>query len=280
MIVRHQKFSDFNKPILECINFFKNKVSRGLRLILTRGDSYADRAEWSKATGGRDWCGCACCANRDRRNHRNKDSEVGQGSIRESGREGSRRETIARGADGNCQEGSRREVEVMATARAVANFFIKKSVQDKIPIDQLKLQKLVFYAYAWHIAHEKGELFPEDIFAWPHGPVVRELWYEFNSFGRNNIDKLASEIDWLCDPPVVYVPEITEKDEYLYKFLGNVWNVYKNASGIALSNLTHGPEEPWTIIREANKHIERPLIPPSLIEKKFKEKLAKAAQAN
>jgi uncharacterized phage-associated protein len=168
----------------------------------------------------------------------------------------------------------------MVSARSVANFFIEKSIVENKPVDQLKLQKLVFYSFAWHIAHDRGELFDEDIYAWPHGPVVRELWEEFKHFWRLPINKLASETDWLSDPPKVVAPIVDETNVYEYRLLNNVWERYKSVSGITMSNMTHGPDEPWTIIRNQYPNIERPKIPSDLIKKKFKEKLKNSTPAN
>lgn len=40
----------------------------------------------------------------------------------------------------------------------------------------MKLQKLVYYAQAWHLAWDGEELYEEPIEAWANGPVVRELY--------------------------------------------------------------------------------------------------------
>ena len=40
----------------------------------------------------------------------------------------------------------------------------------------MKLQKLVYYCQAWHLAWEGRALFPEAIQAWASGPVCPELY--------------------------------------------------------------------------------------------------------
>ncbi|MDT3440658.1 MULTISPECIES: Panacea domain-containing protein [unclassified Pseudofrankia] len=39
-----------------------------------------------------------------------------------------------------------------------------------------RLQKLVYYAQAWHLADHREHLFEDDIEAWMNGPVVRRLY--------------------------------------------------------------------------------------------------------
>jgi uncharacterized phage-associated protein len=40
----------------------------------------------------------------------------------------------------------------------------------------MKLQKLVYYAQAWHLVWEDRPLFAERVEAWANGPVIRELY--------------------------------------------------------------------------------------------------------
>lgn len=162
----------------------------------------------------------------------------------------------------------------MMTARSVANFFISEARREGILLDQLKLQKLVYYAYAWNLAHGKPPLFEEDIVAWPHGPVVRELWDEFKSFGRDPIDRLAIEKDWTHDPPTSSTP-IAGQEGFERDLLNTVWNRYKDFSGVALSNMTHAENEPWSVIRKQTPSDARPRIPDELIQRLFEPRLVR-----
>ena len=61
---------------------------------------------------------------------------------------------------------------------AVANEFIKLSEQetDSVPpLDRLKLQNLLFYAHAWHLANDRGLLFEDDIQAAPWGVIIHDV---------------------------------------------------------------------------------------------------------
>ena len=44
------------------------------------------------------------------------------------------------------------------------------------PMSHLKLQKLLFYCQAYHLAYFKEPLFDEDFEAWVHGPVCRIIY--------------------------------------------------------------------------------------------------------
>ena len=71
------------------------------------------------------------------------------------------------------------------TVFEVANFFLsKESMSPK------KLQKLVYYAYAWTLAILNEDelnidytLFDEPLQAWVHGPVCPDLYYDHKCYG-------------------------------------------------------------------------------------------------
>ena len=164
----------------------------------------------------------------------------------------------------------------MATARAVANFFVAKGVSEGVVIDQLKLQKLVYYSYCWYLANKNEKLFDEDIEAWDHGPVIRDLWNAFNKFGRGAITEFASAIRAAADGVVrSYTPTLDfVKDADAVAALNKIWEVYKQYDGIQLSNLSNAEGEPWQLVKSASPAERRPIITDDIISKVFKAKLA------
>ena len=59
----------------------------------------------------------------------------------------------------------------------IAHFFAKNE-----EINNLKLQKLLYYCQAWHLALHEKPLFEDRIEAWVHGPVVPNVFREYKSF--------------------------------------------------------------------------------------------------
>lgn len=168
------------------------------------------------------------------------------------------------------------------TAAAVANEFLDLQAIDPgyPPIDQMKIQKLVFYAHAWHLGHTDKALFDEDVFAWPWGPVVPPIYYDFREFVRDPIvGKKASIITRTGPGPLdvrFVVPSIT--DGNIKEFLRKVWDVHKKFTGVQLSNATHNPGEPWTVIKDKYVSLEtKPIIPNDLIAGIFAAKVGRAA---
>ncbi|EAG2314581.1 TPA_asm: DUF4065 domain-containing protein [Listeria monocytogenes] len=124
----------------------------------------------------------------------------------------------------------------MYTAKDLANWFLaKESMTPK------KLQKMLYYAYAWTLTltNEKeddlsNKLFPEKFEAWVHGPVIPEIYQEYKEYGYSNIPKCESEIN------------IDNKD--IESILDQIMLVYGKFDGNQLESITH-QEEPWISAR-------------------------------
>ncbi len=168
-----------------------------------------------------------------------------------------------------------------STAAAVANEFLSLGMSEPNvpPIDQMKLQKLMFYAHAWHLAYMDIPLFEEDFEAWPWGPVVRDIYYQTSDYGRGQITQKVSEIKRTGQGPLDFsfvIPDGVAPE--LKGFIRQVWDTHKAFTGIQLSNSTHAPGEPWALIKERYGSLRhKPTIPNELIASVFKGKIAGVA---
>lgn len=97
-----------------------------------------------------------------------------------------------------------------------------------------KMQKLCYYAQAWHCALYGEPLFADEIQAWIHGPVVTSLYPIYSSFKWNDIPQADRAGAELPDNAV--------------DILSAVWDTYGDLSGEQLESLTHS-EAPWRIAR-------------------------------
>lgn len=107
----------------------------------------------------------------------------------------------------------------------VSDFFLnKESMSPK------KLQKLTYYAEAWHQALLNEKLINDDNFeAWVHGPVAPTLYQKYKEYGWQKIPKKVTELNF---------------DDNTLEILESVWNTYGNQDGNSLEALTH-TEMPW-----------------------------------
>lgn len=119
----------------------------------------------------------------------------------------------------------------MPKANEVALWIISFCKKHGDRITNLKLQKLLYYAQAWHLALYNRPLFPEDIEAWTYGPVVPEVYHTFKAFNGEpiEIDQDHSQVD-LPEDIVGHLEEIIE--------------VFGGYSSYQLERMTH-QEDPW-----------------------------------
>lgn len=120
----------------------------------------------------------------------------------------------------------------MSTANYIAACLINLSYEKQSPVSNLKLQKLLYYAQAWHLAIFKRPLFNDEIEAWVHGPVVPDVFrtYRDNKWAPiPNVENAAISAD-------------------LRNHLEEVWGVYGSLEAYDLERITHS-EDPWLMAR-------------------------------
>lgn len=156
------------------------------------------------------------------------------------------------------------------SAFAVANFIIENGHREGVPVTHLKLQKLVYFCYAWFAGNYGKELFPEDIEAWQYGPVVRELYNEFRRCGSGPITTPATSVDW--GTRMFVAPQVTPE---LAAELKPIWDAYKNKSSAWLVEATHLDEEPWGQVVQQYGSSQKRKIPFELIRKVYADRVAK-----
>lgn len=116
-----------------------------------------------------------------------------------------------------------------ATFHEIADYFIYESNQTGSLISNLKLQKLVYYAQAWHLALFNGPLFRGTFQAWVHGPVLPELYQRFKVFG------------W---KPIIEDVDQPQLPAAISEFLAQITEAYMPYEALALEQMTHA-ELPW-----------------------------------
>lgn len=122
-----------------------------------------------------------------------------------------------------------------------ADYILFKTLEGGERLSQLKLQKLLYYAQAWHLALFGLPLFPSRFQAWVHGPINADL---FNRFAPKK--SLYSLIE--CDD---LSPEFNplEVPEEIRRHLDDVLEVYAGYTGSQLEDMSRR-EDPWIQARQ------------------------------
>lgn len=128
------------------------------------------------------------------------------------------------------------------SAMQVANAFIQKAIDEKIPaLTPMKLQKLMFFAQSWYLRVNGCRLINDEFVRWKYGPVIQSVYYEFARNGGGVINKFAKDF---CGEDVAYQLETTDD-----LFLDKVIATYGAFSGWQLSDMTHDKDGAWAMDR-------------------------------
>lgn len=133
----------------------------------------------------------------------------------------------------------------------VANTFLWRAKENRVGIDPLKIQKLVYNMHGWYLATTGCPVVGDRFEAWPKGPVLSSLYQQFKKYRWNLITELASDIDPQTGESKALI--VATSDEKFYEVFGAVWDRYKAFSGEQLSALTHADGTPWSRARAGGR---------------------------
>ncbi|WP_437576432.1 Panacea domain-containing protein [Sorangium sp. So ce887] len=126
----------------------------------------------------------------------------------------------------------------MATAHDVAAYILQQRGQ----MTAMKLQKLVYYAQAWHMVRADKTLFDDEIQAWAAGPVIKSLYISHRGRYTLSAGDLLGNVDAL---------DASER-----RSVDVVLAHYGDRTAEQLSELTHS-EPPWINARKGLGPTER-----------------------
>ena len=80
----------------------------------------------------------------------------------------------------------------------VARYLVKLAIEQRVPLSNLQLQKILFFLQREWMRNTGSPLFEDDFEAWQYGPVIRAVYNVFSVFGGEKIADL-DEIDYFAE---------------------------------------------------------------------------------
>ncbi len=156
------------------------------------------------------------------------------------------------------------------SAKDIANWFLWKNKVEQLEneteyddkyevyegLSHLKLQKLLYFAQGLSLAINNEPLFSDKIYAWTHGPVVKEVYDKFKKYGRNDIELSVNDKE-------MKIIESIESNSKTSNILNLVYENFGIYTAWQLREMTHVPSGPWeTTVRTKgmDKEIDSKLI--------------------
>lgn len=124
----------------------------------------------------------------------------------------------------------------MKKAYDVANYFILLWKGTEDAVSNLKLNELLYFAQGYAYAKLGRPLFSDDIEVWELGPVVRDVYKKYQSFGKSPIDIVDDSFD------------VDVFDEEELSLLMCVAADYGKYTASALIDMTHVNKLPWSTV--------------------------------
>ena len=159
------------------------------------------------------------------------------------------------------------------TAQDIAKWFLYKNyAEQKLKvadndnyevydgITHLKLQKLLYNAQGVYLAIKNKKLFEDDLEAWDHGPVVRDVYDTYCVFGRNPIIIPAT-------PENDEIVKKIEEDKEVKEILDMVYDNFSIYTAWELREMSHKKGSPWESTQK--NHV----INPTLIKEYFQKEV-------
>ena len=148
-------------------------------------------------------------------------------------------------------------IACMYKATEIAAVFVQKGIDDKKPVTQMQVQKLVYFAHGLHLALTGEPLIYEQFQAWRFGPVVPSIYQRYKFEGASPILETSIGYTRSQYPPAL---EGTAKQA-----VNNTWDILKDLSGSQLSNWTHKSGLAWSAYYRPDEHgsIENDIIIPN-----------------
>lgn len=139
----------------------------------------------------------------------------------------------------------------MYDALTVARYIIDRSFRKKDPVSNLRLQKLLYFVQLESYRENNNPMFSDDIVAWQFGPVVPDVYYEYNVYAGTPI---------LLEYKDLSVIEDSDK-----RIIDRVIDTMKDIPIWKLVDLTHKSGGPWDQVVKTDGY--RSSIPKKMIEK-------------
>ena len=122
----------------------------------------------------------------------------------------------------------------------VTNSILRRAQEENVTISQMKLQKLLYFLYKEYLQRTDKPLFSERFEPWTYGPVVSDVYWAYK-------DRKAQDIRRILMPDTDGKTRMVDRKAN-YDFANvfdDVWNRYKDYTGIQLSELSHCLDGAW-----------------------------------
>ncbi len=136
-------------------------------------------------------------------------------------------------------------------ARRLAHYVVDKCTEERYPVSNLQLQKIMYFLQSVYCEATGQLLFEEEFEAWPYGPVLSDVYREFSSYGGGLICRNYDDFD----PNMLGAAKV---------FIDEGIQVLRQKSPWDLVATSHADGSPWSVVWNSGAGYKK-TIPNNLI---------------
>ena len=133
----------------------------------------------------------------------------------------------------------------------IARYVVDKCYQDRKPVSNLQLQKMLYFLQILFLEAFEAPLFSEEFEAWPYGPVMPSVYKMFSRFGGAPIE-------------MRFVSAKESIQQTHKEFLDTAIEVLREKSPWDLVRITHADNSPWDIVYN-RRGLHKGVIPNEMV---------------
>lgn len=135
----------------------------------------------------------------------------------------------------------------------ISKYVINRFIEIDRPIDNLQLQKILYYLQGSYLAEYNDLLFENDIVSWRYGPVVPFVYNKYKKFGAEKLSQLQMDVEkFYFEDDIEDCLDSNEEDNTIslnlpkdrIDFINKIIDSKSKLTGIAMIMHTH-MESPW-----------------------------------
>ena len=121
---------------------------------------------------------------------------------------------------------------------AIADYFVKKCLEKEIPITNMGVLKMIYFAHGLAYPRLNRKLIKNPFYAWPWGPVEIKTYEKFKKYKDNPIKEESK----CCESELNDI----QSDSDLVRFLNSLIPLAR-INPLKLSEMSHVKGGPWDV---------------------------------
>jgi uncharacterized phage-associated protein len=126
--------------------------------------------------------------------------------------------------------------------RAIANLLLQYGRDEGLPLSNLSLQKVLYFAHGLFLSRYDRPLVDGYFEAWENGPVHPLIYHAFKHFGSSPIQGFAERLDLRTRKRTTVAPPV---DERVRHFIRTIARTYGRMPAPQLVGWSHRKDAPW-----------------------------------